>query len=96
MNAGLVDAMVLGKALTAVVRDGDALSTLDRFAELRRPAASEVLTLASRLTRIATVRPIALRKIRNFVLRVLGRIPSFRTKLTLQLSGVSRRNLSTL
>lgn len=96
MNAGLVDAMVLANALVAVVGKGAPLSTLDRYAQKRRPAASEVLALASRLTRIATVRPLALRKIRNIVLRLLSRIPSLKWRLALQLSGISRRHLSTL
>jgi len=96
MNVGLVDAAVLGQALTAVLRDGAPLSLLDRYAELRRPAAKEVLTLASRLTRIATVRPVALRWLRNIVLRLLDRSPAFKAKLALQLSGISRRHLSVL
>ena len=96
MNAGLVDAMVLGKALTAVLRDRAPLSLLDEYAEVRRPAAMEVLGLASRLTRIATVRPVILRKLRNLVLRLLDRVPAFKKKLAFELSGVSRRHLSEL
>lgn len=96
MNAGLVDAMVLGKALTAVLRDGAPLSVLDDYAETRRPAAMEVLGLASRLTRVATVRPVLLRKLRNLMLRLLDRVPAFKKKLAFELSGISRRRLSKL
>ena len=96
MNTGLVDAVVLGQALTAVVRDGAAPSTLNRYAELRRPAAAEVLALASRLTRIATVRSPAGRWLRNRVLRLLDRITRFKSRLALQLSGIGRRRLSSL
>ena len=96
MNTGLVDAIVLGEALTAVVRDRAPLSTLDDYARTRRPAAAEVLSLASRLTRIATVRPVFLRLLRNMVLRLLNRLPRFKLKMALQLSGLSRRHLSTL
>jgi 2-polyprenyl-6-methoxyphenol hydroxylase-like FAD-dependent oxidoreductase len=96
MNTGLVDAIVLGEALTAVVRDGAPLSILDDYAQVRRPAASEVLALASRLTRIATVRPAFLRLVRNTMLRLLNRLPRFKMKLSLQLSGISRRYLSVL
>ena len=96
MNTGLVDAVVLGQALTAVVRDGAPMSTLDAYAATRRIAAAEVLSLASRLTRIATVRPILLRLLRNMVLRLLNRVPGFKKKLALQLSGISRRHLSAL
>ena len=94
MNAGLVDAIVLGEALIAVIRDGAPLSTLNEYANARRPAAKEVLALASRLTRIATVRFTMLRRLRNVVLRMLNRIPRFKAKLALQLSGISRRELS--
>ena len=96
MNTGLVDAIVLGEALTAVVQDGAPLSVLDDYAQARRPAASEVLALASRLTRVATVRPVFLRLMRNTVLRLLNRLPRFKNKMALQLSGLSRRNLSVL
>ena len=96
MNAGLVDAMVLGKALTAVIRDRAPLSVLDDYAEVRRPAAMEVLALASRLTRLATIRPPVLRRLRNVVLRILNHVPAFKAKLALQLSGISRRHLSKL
>lgn len=96
MNAGLVDALVLGQALTAVIRDGAPLSVLDGYAETRRPAAAEVLALASRLTRIATIRPVLLRRLRNILLRLLNRVPRFKAKLALQLSGISRRAYSRL
>jgi 2-polyprenyl-6-methoxyphenol hydroxylase-like FAD-dependent oxidoreductase len=96
MNAGLIDAVVLGKALTAVVRDGAPLSTLDDYAKVRRPAAAEVLALASRLTRFATVRPVFLRRLRNVLLRLLNRMPAFKMKLALTLSGISRRHRSVL
>lgn len=96
MNAGLVDAIVLGQALTAVIRDGASLAMLDRYVEARRPAAAEVLALASRLTRIATVRSVLGRKLRNVLLRLLNHVPAFRRKLAWQLSGISRRAYSTL
>ena len=95
MNTGLVDAVVLGQALVRVVRDGEAETLLDDYARLRRPAALEVLGLAGRLTRVATVRgPLTL--LRNLALRVLDRIPAFKRKLRLALSGLSRRDLTIL
>jgi 2-polyprenyl-6-methoxyphenol hydroxylase-like FAD-dependent oxidoreductase len=96
MNAGLVDAIVLGRALKSVLIDGAPLSRLDDYASLRRPAAAEVLGLASRLTRIATVRPLLLRHLRNAVLRILNGMPRFKAKLAHQLSGISRRDRSAL
>ena len=96
MNTGLVDAVVLGKALTAIVRDGQPLSVLDDYSNMRRQAAAEVLPLTSRLTRIATIRPVVLRRMRNLVLRLLNKVPRFRTMIALQLSGISRRKLAAL
>lgn len=96
MNTGLVDAMVLGKALTAVLRDGAPIDTLDSYAEMRRPAAAKVLVLASRLTRLATVQTVFLRRVRNVILRLLNHIPVFKAQLALQLSGISRRGLAEL
>jgi 2-polyprenyl-6-methoxyphenol hydroxylase-like FAD-dependent oxidoreductase len=96
MNTGLVDAILLGKALTAVVRDHEPVSTLDDYSNVRRPAAKEVLALAGRLTRLATVRSPILRHSRNLLLKLLDHVSPFKAKLALQLSGISRRKLSTL
>jgi len=96
MNAGLVDAIVLGDALTRVVRDGAPDSVLDDYAATRRPAAQLVLGLASRLTRMATVRSALGRRVRNIVLRILNQIPPFKRNLSLALSGISRRKYSVL
>jgi len=96
MNAGLVDAIVLGEALTRVVRDGAPDSVLDDYAATRRPAAELVLGLAARLTRIATLRSRAARRIRNAVLRILDRMPWFKRNLALALSGIARRKFSVL
>jgi 2-polyprenyl-6-methoxyphenol hydroxylase-like FAD-dependent oxidoreductase len=95
MNAGLVDAIVLGEALARVVRDGEPEALLDDYARLRRPAAQAVLALSGRLTRIATAHG-PLRLLRNLALRTLDRSPSFKRKLALDLSGLSRRNLAAL
>lgn len=96
MNTGMVDAVVLGQALTRVVRDGAPDAVLDDYARIRRPAAQEVLTLASRLTRLATVRSSPARILRNLMLSLLNRVPSFKRKLTLGLSGLGRRTSSKL
>jgi len=96
MNAGLVDAVVLGEALTRVVRDGAPDRVLDDYAAIRRPAAKMVLALASRLTRMATVRSGMGRRVRNVALRILNRVPPFKRKLGLALSGIARRKFSIL
>ena len=93
MNTGLVDAVVLGQLLADVVTGGAPEAVLDLYEEKRRPAAAEVLELASRLTRVATVRSRFGRSLRNIGLRVLGASPVFRRKLTLNLSGLARKGL---
>jgi len=96
MNTGLVDAVVLGEALIRVIGRGEPASLLDDYATLRRAAAGQVLALASRLTRIATMRSRLLRIARNLMLRLLDRLPRFKRGLSLGLSGLSRRKLSKL
>lgn len=96
MNAGLVDAIVLGEALTRVIKGGEAETVLDDYARTRRPAAEAVLTLASRLTNVATVHAGWKRRLRNMVLRMLNRFPPFKRTLTRQLSGIARRKMSVL
>ncbi|WP_426237667.1 FAD-dependent monooxygenase [Pararhizobium sp. DWP1-1-3] len=96
MNTGLVDAIVLGEALTRVVRDHEPETLLDDYARIRRPAAADVLALAGRLTRIATVHSVPLRRLRNLVLRVLNHVPPFKRGLALSFSGLGRARYSLL
>jgi 2-polyprenyl-6-methoxyphenol hydroxylase-like FAD-dependent oxidoreductase len=96
MNTGLVDAIVLGEALTRVVRDGAPDSVLDDYARTRRPAAQGVLALAGRLTRIATVRSVALRRLRNMAMRLLNHVPPFKRMMKLGFSGLGRARYSVL
>ena len=91
MNTGIVDACVLGKLLTAVLVHGREDAHLDLYESLRRPAAQQVLGLAGRLTRMATVKSRIGRRARNMFLRVVGKVPSMRRKLQMELSGLSRR-----
>lgn len=89
MNAGIQDAMVLRDALiTALAGGGE--RPLDAYTEVRRPIAKEVVALADRLTRLATVgRP--LRPLRNALLRAIARVPTVRRRITWQLSGLAYR-----
>jgi 2-polyprenyl-6-methoxyphenol hydroxylase-like FAD-dependent oxidoreductase len=87
---------VLGRALTAVLRDGAPETTLSDYATIRRQAAEEVLVLASRLTRLATMGRAPVRAARNLVLRTLNHVRPFKHKLALNLSGLARKNLSEL
>jgi 2-polyprenyl-6-methoxyphenol hydroxylase-like FAD-dependent oxidoreductase len=96
MNTGLVDAIVLGDALIRVVRDGAPDTVLDDYGRTRRPAAQSVLALAGRLTRIATVRSVTLRRLRNMAMKLLNRIPAFKRKVKLGFSGLGRARYSVL
>ena len=91
MNTGIVDAVVLGQLLADVLNGKAPEGTLDLYEEKRRPAAEEVLALADRMTRIATVRSPVARVLRNLTLRIMGASPVFRRKLALNVSGLSRK-----
>lgn len=91
MNTGLVDACVLGRLLAEQVLGRAGEDTLDDYERLRRPAAVEVLALAGRLTSLATMRAAPARWLRNLALRMIDRLPPAKRKLTMNLSGLSRR-----
>jgi 2-polyprenyl-6-methoxyphenol hydroxylase-like FAD-dependent oxidoreductase len=89
MNAGILDAMMLADALAAALSRGQD-AALDAYSAQRRPIAQQIVSLADRLTRLATVRPI-LRPLRNLLLTGLAHVPIFRRRLAWQLSGLSYR-----
>jgi 2-polyprenyl-6-methoxyphenol hydroxylase-like FAD-dependent oxidoreductase len=88
MNAGILDAVSLARALNRALAGDEA--ALDAYGAERRPVAQQVVALADRLTRLATVRP-AWRAWRNLALSTLARLPVFRRKLAWQLSGLVYR-----
>ncbi|MCW5635153.1 MAG: FAD-dependent monooxygenase [Rubrivivax sp.] len=88
MNAGILDAMALAEALQRALA-GD-LAALDDYGHLRRPVAEQVVGLAHRLTRLATV-PRALRPLRNTLLATLALVPRVRRTLAWRLSGLVYR-----
>jgi 2-polyprenyl-6-methoxyphenol hydroxylase-like FAD-dependent oxidoreductase len=92
MNTGIVDACVLGKLLAGVLADGRDETHLDQYEALRRPAAQQVLGLAGRLTKMATVKSRLGRRARNLFLYGMGKLPRVRRKLQMELSGLSRRS----
>ena len=89
MNAGILDAISLADALVAAVQRRDE-AALDVYGEKRRPVAEQVVAFADRLTRLATMRP-GLRAVRNVLLGLLSRLPSFRRGLAWRLSGLVYR-----
>jgi len=91
MNTGLVDACVLGRLLADVVSGRASDSHLDWYEARRRPAARQVLAMAGRLTGMATMKGAPQRFLRNLFLGTAGRVPVWRRRLQLDLSGLSRR-----
>jgi 2-polyprenyl-6-methoxyphenol hydroxylase-like FAD-dependent oxidoreductase len=88
MNTGILDGLRLAEALEAALQ-GDA-NALARYETERRPVAKGVISLAHRLTRLATA-PRAWRPLRNALLGLLGRVPAFRRSLAWSLSGLVNR-----
>jgi 2-polyprenyl-6-methoxyphenol hydroxylase-like FAD-dependent oxidoreductase len=70
--------------------DGASPDLLDTYTATRRPVAQQVVSLADRLTRLATINP-RLRPVRNLVLGLLARSPAFRRQLARRLSGLVYR-----
>jgi 2-polyprenyl-6-methoxyphenol hydroxylase-like FAD-dependent oxidoreductase len=89
MNAGITDAVALAERLGTVL-DGASPDLLDTYTATRRPVAQQVVSLADRLTRLATINP-RLRPVRNLVLGLLARSPAFRRQLARRLSGLVYR-----
>jgi 2-polyprenyl-6-methoxyphenol hydroxylase-like FAD-dependent oxidoreductase len=94
MNAGLIDAWVLGRVLAAVVMGRRDDGYLDTYERLRRPAAASVLRLAGRLTAAATMKSRPRRLARNLLLSLVGSVPAMRRRIAMDLSGLSRRTLA--
>lgn len=91
MNTGLVDAVVLGRLLAGVLKEGRSVADLDRYEELRRPAALEVVSMADRLTRVALVRSIWGKMLRAAIFGLLNLSAGFKRRIQLRLSGLDRR-----
>jgi 2-polyprenyl-6-methoxyphenol hydroxylase-like FAD-dependent oxidoreductase len=91
MNTGLVDAVVLGRLLVGVLKQGRPLGDLDRYETLRRPAAQKVLALADRLTKVALVHGFWGKLLRSAIFGVLNLSAGFKRKVQLSLSGLDRR-----
>ncbi|POM27771.1 Pentachlorophenol 4-monooxygenase [Actinomadura rubteroloni] len=89
MNTGIQDAVALADALHTALTSGDD-APLDAYAAARRPVAEQVVGLADRLTRLATVGP-RVRPVRNLLLRAAGHVPAVRRGLALRLSGLVYR-----
>ncbi|KUH83016.1 MULTISPECIES: FAD-dependent oxidoreductase [unclassified Mycobacterium] len=89
MNLGIEDAVALGSSLSRVL-SGEPAGLLDDYASDRRRTAEQVVSLASRLTDLATVSSRR-RRIRNRAMRIAGTVPAIRRRLARRLSGLDRR-----
>jgi 2-polyprenyl-6-methoxyphenol hydroxylase-like FAD-dependent oxidoreductase len=89
MNLGIEDAVTVGESLSRVL-SGEPAYVLDEYAAARRRVAERVVTLASRLTELATMSSRR-RPIRNRIMRVAGKVPAVRRQLAWRLSGMDRR-----
>jgi len=89
MNTGVQDAVALAARLARVLRDGADDGVLDGYEAERRPIAADVVAFTDRMTRVATVDRPAVRRVRNAMLRVLGRIPAVRRTMALKLSELA-------
>ncbi len=82
MNLGINDAVALGRALSEIF-EGAPFSVLDRYAEIQRPIAKEVISITEVLTKTATL-PEPLVLLRNMVVGALS--PFLRRGLAHRLS----------
>ena len=96
MNTGLVDAVVLGRLLAGVLKEGRPVADLDHYEALRRPAALEVVSMADRLTKVALVRSTWGKMLRSIVFGVLNLSSGFKRRIQLSLSGLDRREFAKL
>lgn len=89
MNTGIQDALALAPHLTTAIRNGSAPESLDAYEAERRPVAAAVVAMTHRMTRVATVGHAPVRKVRNVLLRTVGRIPAVQRKLAMDLSELA-------
>jgi 2-polyprenyl-6-methoxyphenol hydroxylase-like FAD-dependent oxidoreductase len=89
MNTGIQDAVALAARLAAVLQDGAADTELDEYEAERRPVASQVVAMTDRITRIATIDSVPLRKARNTLLRALDWVPSVNHSLAMRLAELT-------
>ena len=89
MNLGIEDAVTLGEGLSRVLA-GESEDLLDGYAAASRHNAEGVVSLAGKLTELATA-SARIRPIRNRVMRLAGKVPAIRSRLAWRLSGLDRR-----
>ncbi|MGE0812937.1 MAG: FAD-dependent oxidoreductase [Vicinamibacterales bacterium] len=91
MNTGIQDAVALGRALTACLRQGGDERPLDEYERARHPVAERVVAFTDRLTRMATLKSRRARAVRNAAIGVVGRVPALPRALATELAGLRNR-----
>ncbi|HEY1507331.1 MAG TPA: FAD-dependent monooxygenase, partial [Stellaceae bacterium] len=90
MNTGIQDAIALGGALAETFATGNERA-LDAWAGWRHRVASDVIRMADRMTRTATIENRAGQAIRNTLLQIAGHVPAVRQSLAMKLSELNNR-----
>jgi 2-polyprenyl-6-methoxyphenol hydroxylase-like FAD-dependent oxidoreductase len=93
MNTGIQDGIALAGAIESALKRNDE-SALQAYETQRRPIAAQVVKMADRLTRLATV-PRFLRPVRNALLGLLAHMPAYRQELAWRLAGLVDRESQT-
>jgi len=74
MNTGIQDAISLANALSQTMQSGDE-AILDQWQKDRLRVAHSIVSLADRMTKIATISSPAMQSVRNAAVELLGPIP---------------------
>lgn len=91
MNLGIRDAIDLGRILANILSDpmrSNALEVLERYSTERRSLALQTIKMTKALTRFVLVENVLIRKVRNMIMWVLGRLPGSGGRLAYHLSGL--------
>lgn len=90
MNTGIQDGISLGGALAETLQTRSDRA-LDTWAEWRHQIASDVIRMADRMTRTATIENRTGQVVRNTLLQLVGQLPAVRRSLAMRLSELSNR-----
>lgn len=85
MNTGIQDAVSLASALDQVLKDGSE-ALLDDWARKRHEVAQGVVGMTDRLTRMATLKSVVGRTVRNTLISFFGKLPPLEAALARKLA----------
>lgn len=90
MNTGIQDAVTLAGVLARVLHCGDQ-NLLDDWARKRHKIAKEVIHMTDWMMRLATVRSLAVRRLRNLAVAIAGRVPPWNRAVARRLAELDYR-----